>query len=575
MAVLEGLGAIAGNFAEGYRQARAQKTQQSMQQQQLDYEHANRLFQMADQVQDPHMKDTLFSSATRILESLESPTKTKSNPKGIGAMFGSMFGIGHQKDTPAPSVSETPMGPAKPMESVAPGAVSPDSQTFGSFGNMFGAELNAKPTAEAAPVPQGPQLPKVPELDLSGVPPTRELIQSGMPFPKPSITDPRGTPVAAPPATGPAEVAPPPTAARHPQSGQPLNLPSPIDITKKAMEATQSPKYGFRDPVRQKMAEQQMASQVMDTLLKVTDQHLAQNPHIKTIAAADNDPDFGPEFRQVMDAIGRFEAAGQIEKGTLENWQKQRFDDVRFGAEKYNPDKNVQVERDPFGNPMQRDKDGNWTRIPGVGEKTAPEKTLKELADAAFVKMPTQRTQSDINAINGFKEAFKSEQASKGTPTDRVQDMWLDDKRNTEGKTSDQISSAFQARFHPLQPVVTSLPGVNPASGETEIFILNHTSGKMESTKIKTPGPTFIPERYQVSGTMQVPTKVGNRTIMESVPTKLFSADQLIAGNSSGDVTLDTLTNLLNAGAQFSTEDAAKLRRYIASKANPYAAPAR
>lgn len=586
MAIIPNLGEIAAQFTNGYKSTQAQKQSQDLAAQQAQYEHAGRLFQMADQVQDPKMKDTLFSSATQIMDGLNKPQKK--DPKGIGAMLGSLFGIGHHA-APATDTAATDTAAVPAVPGSAPAAVSPGSQTFGSLGDSFGDALKTTAPTETTGAQDASALPAVPNVDMSGVPPAKELQSAGLPTHIPTISDPRGTPIAAPltaqmPALQtvatetPAGTAPQPSTvgALHPDAGKPLSIPSPIDITQAAMKATQSPQFGFRDPVKQKMAEQQQASQVMDTLLKVTDQHLASNPNIKTLADADNDPNFGPEFRQVMDAIGRYEAAGQIEKGTLENWQKQRFADVRFGSEKYNPNAAEQIVEDAYGNRWKKGPDGSFSVRATPGDlKTEPGPKFDERVDLAFSKPSAARTPADINMIAGYKEKFKTELAAKGTPTDRVQDAWLDDPKNTTGKTSDKIAESFQNRFHPLPPVPASLtPGISPTTNRSEIFVVNHATGKAESTGIRTAGQAFIPERYQKE--VPVMTPVPGRPDLPAFDSgqknQVFSADKLIAAHSSGDqsVSLDTINDLLNSGAEFTPADKEKLKKYAASQVNPY-----
>jgi hypothetical protein len=562
--VLEGIGTIAGNFAQGYRQSRAQKTQESLQQQQAQYEHADRLFKMADMVQDPKMKDTLFSSATQILDSLESPTKTKSNPKGIGAMFGSMFGIGHQK--PQVATPSAPAPAANPAEPTAPTGT-PDSQTYGNLGEMFGSALQRQTPAPETSV--GPQIPPVPQVDLSNAPTMKEAQSAVIPFRPPTLTSPAGTPVAPPVAAQPQLPAAPPAAvARHPQSGQPLNIPAPIDIQQQAMKATQSPQYGFRDPVRQKMAEQQYASQIMDTLLKVTDQHLAQNPQIRTLAAADNDPDFGPEFRQVMDAIGRYEAAGQIEKGTLENWQKQRFEDVRFGSEKYNPNPETHTIADAFGNRWMAGPDGKMVpAIPSAATKAEPAKTLEQAADAEWLKPEADRNMAVISSY--FDKLSRTDRA-KLSPTDQVQWDWL---KANEAVPIQKKAETFQGLFHPVQPgSPIILNSRDPISNLTTPNLLNRGTGAVTPIPgAQLPGKTFNAEQYMTE--YQGPAVLNAAGRPEAPPkVKVYDPDQLINSHASGDeaVSVDTLRRLIQDPTKFPPGGVDKIKKYIESIPPPY-----
>ncbi len=511
--------------------------------------------QMADRVDDPKMKDTLFASATQLLDSMESGKQPKKNPKGIGSIFGNLFGIGHHAETPAASDPAAAPAPAKPAEAsaAAPEAVAPGSQTFGGLGGMFGSELQAKP-AVPPQASTAPQIPPVPNVDMSGVPPTKELQGAGAPFSPPTLSSARGTPISTP--VGPMLAPAPGAAPQKPASPDVAQFPLSDDILAHAKDeaAKQFPEasqmYQRAEAVKKLTA--QNAGEITRRLLAVTDQHLTQNGHIRTALDAAQDPQWGADFRAVMDAVGNYEDRGLIPKGTLERWHKVRFMD---GGPSNDEAKTVTL---ADGTVKGWDPGTRSYSITVGPAKAAPIPTWDDNVNNAFSTPEAKRTPEQANLVAGYMAKKAAGDQASMSPTDLVESAWL---KANENMPIAQKASKFQALFHPLQPTISTLPGVDQKTGKTVIYI--RKGDKLEPTEIATPGPTFIPERYQKQGTMKVQTKVGSRTIENEVPTKLYSAESLIAGHSAGDVTLDTLTNLIKAGVDMSPEDKVKLSDYV------------
>lgn len=562
MPIIDGIGAIAGNFAEGYRQARAQKNSESLAQEQRKHQRAIDLMTMADHTDDPKMKDTLFSSATEILDALEAGKPQKLNQKGVGSLFGKLFGIGHHTETPAPSQSNTPYGPPVPPgvgQGTAPAAVSPDSNTFGGLGGMFGQELQAKAGPMMKPA-ASPEIPAVPDIDLSGVPTQKEIANAATPFAPPTLTSPRGTPVTPPvPAGAPPQQDAPP-AQRQSQAIRPPMAEDVIAHAKvEAEKQFPNPMHTYQRRDAMAKTAKQNAAEITRRMLDVTDQHLASTPGVRTTIDASNNVEWGPDFRSVMATIGSYEDRGLIDKGTLARWEEQHFQKAAPWdpqATKTFADGSVyQV------NPVT----GKFDILVGA-KKEEPKPTFEQDVDAAFSVPEKQRTAQQANAIAGYLEKKAKGDRSTMSPSEQVEFDWLNNPA-IAGLPIATKAQRFQNLFHPLQPSTSTTPGVNPTTGKTVIYV--RKGDKMEPTEIGTPGPTFIPERYQRSVTFKVPTKIGNRTIENEERRQVFSADALIAGHASGDVTLDTLSNLLKSGAEMAPGDEQKVSDYINRQLKP------
>lgn len=563
MALIEGLGSIAGNFAEGYRQARAQKNSESLAQEQRKHQRAVDLITMADHTDDPKMKDTLYSSATEILDSLEAGKPQKLNHKGVGSLFGKLFGIGHHVESPATPDDKPMAGPPSPPavgQGTAPTAVSPDSNTFGGLGGMFGQELQAKSAGPVMKPSVGPEIPQVPDVDLSRIPTQKDITGAVTPFAPPTLGSARGTPVATPtpPVSQPQQAAPP---AQRQQAA--LRLPMAEDVIAHAKEEAAkqfpNPMHGYQRQDAMAKTAKQNAAEITRRMLDVTDQHLSTTPGVRTAIDASNNPEWGSDFRSVMDTIGSYEDRGLIAKGTLERWQEQRFQK----AAPWDPQATKQF---ADGSVYQVNPVSGKFDIPIGAKKEEPKPTFDQEVDAAFSVPEKQRSTAQTNTIAGYLEKKAKGDRSTMSPSEQVEFDWLNNPA-ISGLPIATKAQRFQNLFHPLQPSTATTPGVNPSNGKTVIYI--RKGDKLEPTEIGTPGPTFIPERYQRSVTVKVPTKIGNRTIENEEKRQVFSADALIAGHASGDVTLDTLSNLLKSGAEMAPGDEQKVSDYINRQLKP------
>lgn len=578
MSAYDSLGAIAQQFTQGFKSSKAQEHQQGMEDAQLAYDRAGRLFQMADQVQDPRMKDALFSSATQLVDSAGGPGSPakKSNPKSFGSILGGLFGIGHTAP-PHPSVIGGAPGGTAGGATASPTPAAPSaaegSNTFGSIGQQFGPEVRQN----AAPATDLPEVP-APMHEKAGAPGAildnpnapqntpREMamIMAGIPLHEEGAAA-QASPIAAQFPGGQGGQGAPAAASAA------LNFPSVVDIRRRAIADTASPQYGFRDQYKQSLAEQDHASTIARTLFSTMDAHLKENPAVTTLAAADKDPSFGAEFRQTMDAIAQYEEAGMLPKGTLENWQKQRFDDVRFGSDKYNP--GLEAERaaktitHADGSIWRLNTKTGAFDIPEGAAKTkelTPNETLQEAYNTDAVK----RTASQVAAIRGDSEQIEAKRrANAPLSQDEIAKEEYYKAIGTPGEKAahDKLKNYMDTAHPQPPPVPITMAGINPTTNRSEIMIINRITGKAESTGIRTAGAPFIPERYQKEVVVQTPNKINPR-IMDESKDKVFNADALMAAHSSGDpsVSLDTLVDLLNSHANF--DDRAKLNAYVNSK---------
>ena len=118
-----GIGEAASKFAEGYRLARAGKSEAAAKQRAEQEAQVDRLFKMADIVDDPAMKETLFGRATDLMDQLENPPKAKKKG-GIGQTIAELFKFG-TPDTSDPSKQPQPAA----QQPFGPPPVAPDSRT--------------------------------------------------------------------------------------------------------------------------------------------------------------------------------------------------------------------------------------------------------------------------------------------------------------------------------------------------------------------------------------------------------------------------------------------------------------
>lgn len=435
-------------------------------------------------------------------------------------------------------------------------------------------------------------------LDTPGTPQNtpREMamIMAGIPLHEEGAAAPAPSPIAAQ-FPGGGTGAPAPESGPS-QGGSLSEPPSWTTIRRRAIDETKSPQYGFLDPKKQAQLEQQYAGDISDRILKRLDSHLATSPDVRTLAKASVDPELGPEFRKDMLTLQQYEAEGMIPKGTVETWQKNWFDDVRFGSEKFNPsldaERNSKVVELGDGSHMQFNPKTSRYDIPvGSAKPLNPSEFLQSAQNTEESKRTPEQRAAVLNSLTSTPEGRL--RAALGKPSEswspderalvngekaRLSQIEDSKKTNVEKLKDDAITELLSGRpgknvaalkaYEPIiqpPPAPTTFTGLNPVTNRSEVMILNRATGKTESTGIRTAGAPFIPERYQKEVVVQTPSKINPR-IMDESKDKVFNADALMAAHSSGDpsVSLDTLVDLLNSHANF--DDRAKLNAYVNGK---------
>lgn len=538
-----GLGSIASSFAQGYQQARGIKRQQEHQDREEQYGHVDRLFKMADMVQDPKMKETLFNSATSLMDQLDSPKPANKKP-GIGGTIAQLFGFGNKKPAAGMGPTNRTFDPAQLDQPSAlpavPDPVSPDSQTYGNLSQYFGQELNQQPTSVTTGTPPMPQAKSALELSKQ---PTQAMATQPQPVARPAAV---------------------PQVPGTPQSG--LGIPSATDITAEAMKATQSPSGMFRgEGYKEQLYARQRADSIAKALLGATDQHLAEHPEIKTLGQAYNDPQLGPEFREVMATIGDYESAGHLSKGYLENWQK-RFDDVRFGSDKYNP----QATANGYQiNPATQRYD-----IP-IGDKK-----LEDQTGAIFKKDPSTWTPEDQAAVSGWQAQLEAKERANHplSDEDRLKKDYIDELRQgiTDGHAGKAMKQ-YQSVVHPVQPPsMVFPPGASTIQNGQKFFTgINPKNGATLTTGIAVPANFDLDKVMRMEKNVQVPSKTfPGRT--EPTDMKVFDPTQVKRAFQSGELSgsdpngaIKALQDIVNSGAFANDNDKRDLELFLKSVLNP------
>lgn len=615
MSALDSLGSIANQFKDGFRSSQVEGHRQSIEDAQLAYDRAGRLFQMADQVQDPRMKDALFSSATHLVDAASTPgaAAKKPNPKGFGSILGQLFGIGHVAP-PHPSVIGEPAA-AQPSPFAGSPIPPAGSNTSGSIAQQFGPEVMQNPGADAPAVSALPDVP-LPLLEKAGAPGAiidtpwspkntpREMamIMAGIPLHEEGAPAAQVSPIAAQFPGGQTPAGPAPASSA-------LNFPSVVDIRRRAIADTASPQYGFRDQYKQSLAEQDHASTIARTLFSTMDAHLKENPAVTTLAAADKDPSFGSEFRQTMDAIAQYEDAGMLPKGTLENWQKQRFDDVRFGSDKFSPsaeaDQYAKTVETPDGKRMGFNPKTNAYDIPIGGSKPVPP---NEFLQAALNKDPAKRTPEESAAVensyvntpegrlrqvlgkdvktwtpaertlvDGEKARLAQIEDSRKSQVDKVKDAAISELLSGKPGENVRALKAYEPIIQP-PPVPITGTGVGP-TGQNGTYILDRGTNKVTWTGITQPSSPFISERYMTDIPKMEPRIKADGTPLKNIDgtpaleakgrKSVYDVTKLIGAYQAHDpsISLDFLNSVLATNQELQPGDREKLSKFIEDSA--------
>ena len=611
-AAAAGIGSIASQFAEGYRQARQQAFQQQMSQQDAMFRQAQGLMEASDHVPDPVMAQTMRSHAASIWQNMPPVPGQKGgkNQNTFGSLphaIGSFLGIGGspsgQGGAPGtPAAATPPQLPTPPLPSSAP-KLSDDSQTFGTPGGMApyasvlppippptqttaGAELAAGAGSPAG-APSPVATPSATVSPVAAKPTPAPSAPAAVQTPVGPMVPPSATPAAAPSQIGAA----PGSSIVNGADGQPIpmhppsddfNLPSSNQLVNHYLTATRSgtdpntgqpftAKYGTpqSDALAQRGA--QMEAQMhAQAALDAVDQMTRQNPgRFSTLQQAEDDTEHGADIRHVMTTVGDYENAGLLPKGTLENWQKQRFADVRFGSEKYDAQRAFTP--------------GSMKQVPGQpGKYEQIGMTDAQKLDAAWGKgygTPNDTTSPEEKQMIEGHLAQQKANALAGKPmtSDELAVADLRAKAAKEPNLSGPAHKALSAYTTANAPAIYTLgTGVN-AQGQTVHYVMNGRDGGLHDTNIPVaPGGTFNVAEYmdnkEGDDGMFVkpdPTLPGTK-----ISTPGVNAGKLIAGylaNNRG-VGVNTLNYFINdPTSSMNDTERAKLKAWVGKNvSNPF-----
>lgn len=552
--------------------------QNELQQHQQALDNIKAMAEGADRFKDnPQMHDTYLGHLNDLLDQLPKGPKQKSagassagadksGGGGIKDFFGKLFGGGKQPDTnqpqqPRPNEGIDREATAKMSMPQVPSPVSPDSHTYGQLPESFTPPVVNPVPAQAVP-------------------------QSATPVP---------APVQGPAMASPAQAA----------TQEPLKIPSPVDIAADARENwwktagfAQKPQFVGRDPEHEGLRARSNAQTIADKLLGVTDQHLqeynAANPQnpIRTLSQAVNDPRFGPEFKQVMDSVQEYENAGLLTKGRLEGWQKMRFDDVRFGAEKYDPTKTAES---ADGSRMQFNPATQRYDIPVGGQKfdAQVDDAFKTVAEnPGIAKNPDAFRTTSPHVAGGLSNPLADKVAAAKTVIDAyTAKLATGDqaKMNTDEqlrmnykKEMDQgifNGPAHKALFaympvaHPQPPpsFIMGPPNVNQ-NGQKTVRLINPKTGKAEDTNLT------IPQNFDLDKVMRTekfltvpdPTPTDPRHTKFVADVRVFDPVQVKQAFQSGELGgIDPLRSIVNSGKFANDRDRLEMEQFLKQAQNP------
>ncbi len=570
--LIQNVGQAAKDFMAGFQQSSQEKKQQDIEDEQRTYQHINMLSQMLDRVNNPNEKDAIQNSILNLSHTLDAgPQKPKAG--GLREHLGTLFGFGSKpKDLPAPSQYQTPLGPTLPPVPTAPDAVAENSNTYGNIGGMFGAELQQPAvTREKAGGPAVPtRLPDLPSALQFNTPAEQDSIMRGDPLP--SINQPRGV---LPSTPGP-EVVPPPIAQQMPvpqRDPQPagLSLPTAAHIIEEARQEA-SQRFGVGQQYQQQDLMGRLAKQKADAnarkLLDITEGHLRENGHLRTLVDASNDPTYGADFSHVMSTIAEYERRGLLDKGTLADWQKRTFQD----SKQFDPDPSVQTETRADGSV--------WHRVPGTtdwvqagGPKSpavlSPVEKLQEAWNAGDAGTPDQKA---IVANDKAHIEAKRREANPLTQDEIAKEEYYKTIGTPEEPAARAKLKSYMDVAHPPapgQPIV--FQGRDPITNQgTASFVSK--DGTIKQINIPTRGVEFTKTGLVKMVPVTIPSTIpGQPPINTGKNKEVMDVDAWIRAHQNGDgrVSLDGLKALRDNDEDMTEAERSKLTKYIDSL-NPY-----
>lgn len=544
---IQGIGAAASAFAEGYRQAHQQKFQKTQAINEAQFEHAKGLLQAADQIQDPTMAETVRKQAMDLMNQY-SPNGSKSSGKsddGIGHAIGRLFGFGKtgasKGQVPADTISDAPAGPPMPT---APPAVSADSRTFGDLDSMFGSTLNAPSATPSASSPKAGSLPAVPSPSFENA--------SGEPVPSSAAG---GTPAQ------PAALVP------GPSSVEAFALPSPIELTLKYRSANSGPMGTVTAQSLQKaqLQAQQEAEAHSRVALTAIDHIIQQDPgRFATLGQAENDKEHGQDFRTVMSGVQAYEDAGQLPKGTVESWQKQRFNDVRFGSDKMNTSPVVTPE-------------GTYAFNPATGKHDLQigSPSYENKLNAIYSKPPETWTPDEKNTVAGSIAQIRAKEDA-GHPATTKESLEKDyaaelAKNIFNGPARKRMEDFTKTTAPPVQPPSMIMgPQAVTATGEIHPTMINPKDGTLRTLDVALPVHYDYNRIMRTEKNVQVPSKqFPDRPDYKDI--QVFDPEQVKQAFRNGELGgIKALQDIVASGQFANADDTANLTRFLQQvKAGP------
>lgn len=604
------VGSAAGNFIQGFMNARLSNAELALRQHAARLEDLKTLAAMNAQapqeVQAEHAgfwHDQMTQAEKDF--GVQKAQKAAQDGGGIGGFFKNLFGRKTAAKTQTPT-SAAPTTAAPPNIPALP-SVSPDSQTFGGLPSDMAGSTAAK---EPSPFfnPSGAPLPS----ELPAPPTAGGAVPSAVAAPAPTTRDVIAASMPTSPATQPA-VPPASPDAVHDWMPSAINLVmgSRLPIVgmdgKPALNHAGQVMHSNPNPTVARQHAQDAAQAAMGQF----EQILAKRPDLNTLDAVYADPQIGPAFTHMVSSLTGYEnteVAPQttlLPKGTLEQW-KQRFPDARANYEKAEHDKQVingimgkypSVTGDTEADTANALKSGSISADEGrrvlgnfrrQGAEDAAKQQPSQIQEAAVNKAYMTTLTADPNSpeykqaktvVDANQNKLTGVERGKMLPIDQARQAALDEmNKGIKNGPAFKLLQAFMPVAQPPQPVqaayVQAPPSVNQITGVSKLRVMNTRSGQYEERDSLLP-PTFDHSSLQDPNVdVQVPkiNRVDGKPIpgrFDTVKADVYNPEKVRAAFESGKMgpqALSMLQDIVNSHSFRTPEDEARLAAYLKAK---------
>lgn len=412
---IENLGEALSGFMGGYTRAQQTKQQREEQERTKAHEKADSLLPML-QLAEKHFPSAvpnlveLYADAKDRANS--GPSKTK-NKDGIGNMIRRMFGAGGREELPYEPGPMSTMLQNQEMERQSKKETLPQQQSgtrnFGSVDGLFGGPAVSENRPQMPPSPDTGSISSM--FGQSAM--SKEKPDAGTAFGGPQMSKPTDSPVAQYAQNQPAQSR---MAQQQSSAAQAYGLRNvqPTELQQQ-VRAQAEGKFGIVNPEVLAQHLQQNLDQILDEDLSDLDAFLDSTPGPDTIDSVMANP----QARRAIDHLRRYEAAGLIQKGTIDSYLDPKGGRVvaaTDAAKEESPEIKWERQVTPIfqkggdsqaWSPQERQLVGGWKAFldaKASRQGLTAEQQLESSAIAAMLKPENQRTPEDTRAIDTLQQ---------------------------------------------------------------------------------------------------------------------------------------------------------------------------